>query len=245
MLIRKTNTKALNKVYATLSRMEEYKTEVKGFLEGLSRDGIRKHAGRMPQLLLTHFTSEDNAVSIISDGEIKPSERGYLSLSALHPLEFKTITGKDRRVGFGFFVDDLLKGNLEIYSPIAASRKDGVVAELETKCPDLAKLLICEATDSQPALRFLNQMEVRCTVPVPLELCSLFFRERDIEGVGQTLEDLGVFQLPYSVSWFRDHFIENQSWFFRESAETFELFDNRVCQSSTEDVIAKLGDAIK
>ena len=92
----------------------------------------------------------------------------------------------------------------------------------------------------------MNQMEVRCSSSIPLEMASLFFREKKIDsGPAQSLNDLGIFQLPHRAAWFRDYFILKQQWYYKEDGDYVEFYDtgHEVFISSGE-VIAKL-QAIK
>jgi len=241
MRIQRQNKTAIAKALQTLRRMEEYKKKLKSFLEALSDRGTATHTARPPQLLLTHFTSRESAGAIIADRQIKTGKRGYVALTALHPLEFKTVAGPRRSFGFAFFAHDLLCDQFDLYSPVAYLRADGIAKEIQTASPELCQRLLCEPTESQPSLRFLNLMEVRSGSPIPLDRCALFFRERDLDpSKAAVLNDLGIFQLPYSVSWFRDHFVTSQCWYYNETEDSVEFFDNRNCIFSTADIIEKL-----
>ena len=84
-------------------------------------------------------------------------------------------------------------------------------------------------------------MEVRSSSPIPLDRCALFFREKDPDpNEAAILNDIGIFQLPYPVSWFREHFVASQSWDHNETDDSIEFFDNRNCIFSTADIIEKL-----
>ena len=94
-------------------------------------------------------------------------------------------------------MDDLIHAGLDLYSPVAHVRGDGIVAEIQAIEGDLSSRVLSEPTPSQPSLRFLNQMEVRSGSEICLSNCSLFFREDDLDpAASKILNDLGIFQLP-------------------------------------------------
>lgn len=235
------NKSAIRKAIQTLQRMEDHKKALKRFLDALSHDGDAKYSSRLPQFLFTHFTSRDNANSIIADRRIRLNERGYISLTALHPLEFNAVTTSRRNFGFAFFAEDILSKELDLYTPVTFARADGIAKEIQSACPLLSKRVLCEPTNSQQSLCFLNMIEVRSSNPIALDLCSLFFRENDM-GIKESsvLNENAIFQLPYSIPWFRDHFISGQNWYFKEAEDSVEFFDNRICNFETQMLIEKL-----
>ena len=109
MRLLKTEKDAIAKALRTVERMEEYKRKLKSFLAALSGEVDSQHAGtlpqhvrRLPQLLLTHFTNQDDAISIINDRVIKLGDKRYISLSALSPIEFRTIAEQSASMGLAF-----------------------------------------------------------------------------------------------------------------------------------------------
>ena len=221
--------------------MEDYKRKLKNFLDGLSGESDASSVSRLPQLVLTHFTNRDAASSIIRDGIIRLNEKGYISLSALNPIEFRTIINRTRDYGFAFFPEDLIAAGFDLYSPVAYARDDGIVSEIQGIGGNFARRLLTEPTPSQTSLKFLNQMEVRSASEISISNCSLFFREEDLmPSEAERLNDEGIFQLPYSIKWLRDHFVDKQMWFYREEQDSVEFFDNRNCTFSASDLITRL-----
>ena len=224
-------------------KFDKYRSSLAKYVDAISGKSKKILAPRPPLFLLTHFTDANAADSIVRDFAIKTGSRGYTALSALSPLEFKpVITGK-RKFGFGFFLDDLK--SLGLYTPVAYCGQANIVDDLRDKDLTLAERVLCEPTDTQESISFLNQMEVRTNNQISLDRCAVFFRNEDLPNVDKKLNDAGIFQMPFASDWYNDHFLKQQMWYMHETEDSIEFFDNRVCRYETGKVLDALSKLTK
>lgn len=243
MRISKTNKVAIGRALKTIKAMDKYRDVLQRHLQDLNESEKEYPHGRMALQFLTHFTSKENAEKIINSGEIQPNPKsGYVSFTALHPIEFRSVASKERPFGFSFLCGEIFGIHDDFYTPVSYLSETGISAEIKGGASSLAAKLLMEPSKSQQAsINFINMMEVRTATPVSLEHCALFFRNADL-GIEKSmqLQERGIFQLPTALEWFRDHFIENQSWYYSETDDHIEFFDSRVCRHNTDELIRLL-----
>jgi len=243
MRLSKEQLPQIRKACETIEKLEEYKKQLRSYIEGVASTSVKSTLARLPSFFLTHFADEEHAKRIIDSGclDVSINEKGYVALSELNPLEFHTITQSKRKFGFAFFKDDLLKAGVELVTPIAYSKADGIVEQFKSEAPELAKKLLVEATDTQQGLSFSNMIEVRTLSNISLEHCRLFFREKDLEDSRlEKLNERAIFQLPHNASWFRDYFISGQRWVLKEEDEYIEFHDSRVDVITVQEMVSTL-----
>jgi len=241
MRISKANKVAIERALKTINAMYKYRDVLRLHLQDLNES--ESPHGRMALQFLTHFTSKENADKIIKSGVIQPHpEKGYISFTALHPIEFRSVASKERPFGFSFLCGEVFAIDADFYTPISYLSEMGISAEIKGASSSLATRLLMEPSKSQQAsINFINMMEVRTTTPISLEHCALFFRNDDLgKEESIQLQERGIFQLPTTLEWFRDHFIDNQSWYYSETDDHIEFFDNRVCRHKTDELIRLL-----
>ena len=238
MRLKKSNTRALKRAHSTLVRFDEYRNRLGKYVKALSGDSTAQFAARPPLFLLTHFTTNEHAKSIVKESKIKVNAKGYTSFTALSPIELKTATSSKRKWGFSFFIEDL--SDFDPFTPVAHLNDNGIAKEITDLNASLAKKVLCEPTNTQPSLSFVNHMEIRVRQDIPLDRCSVFFQNERLEELAEPLNSLGIFRMPFTAEWFRDHLLTTQKWFLREDENFIEFFDNRVCDNSMENVISAL-----
>lgn len=251
MRIHESNKKILEKVVNTLEVMDEYRKQLKKFVDRIKfASGSRKSA-RPPSRLLTHFTGGPEAKRIITTGELKINAEQYVSFTELNPFEFHTITQKKtRRLGFGFFKKELMDQDLDLFVPMSFAKPDKhVTLRNSLQGDEYKKYFVKESSSGQPSILFSNLLEVRSAQNVPLELCRLFFRDEALNDpkYEKALSDYGIFQLPRSVLWYSSYFLKDQKWVYKEESDCVVIHDNRSRSYVGEQTIssAELIDQIK
>ena len=238
MRIDVSNKEILAKVKNTIEQVEKYKKQLKKFRESVTPHGESTKSARIPSLLLTHFTGNDAAREIIQDKELKRNDKQYVSFTELNPFEFNTITQKaNRSFGFGFFKEELIKQQIDLFVPMAFAHPDNHIELLNiAKGNNFQKYIVEPSRSGQPSIFFSNMLEIRSSQNVPLKLCRLFFREQKLKGQNyeKVLSDLGIFQLPHHVLWYNNYFLEDQKWFYKEESDCLVIHDTRSIPDDTK-----------
>jgi hypothetical protein len=246
MRIRKTNRQLVEKAIRTIEIMDAYRTQIDRYFKELDGVDQKAEGARRPgPRLLVHFTSSENVDKIVQSGRIKINDRGYISLSELHPFEFNRIANKEKPFGFAFERDKIID-NYPIVKPFIVSGKNRLIKKflkLMSSSEGIKKAFQIDPgpTRKRSPFSYTDMMELRSLINIPLTDCILFFRNQDVsEAVRKSLHRHAIFLLPYQPRWLSKYFVMVQKWHLRETRNYVEFYDTNSVGIRTDELLAKL-----
>lgn len=245
----------VEKALRTLTKMRSYRELLLRYRKGILGETADSVVKRIRTEFLVHFTDKENTISIIHDKVIKINEKKYTAFTELSFYDMGVLADKSRPYGFAFSKDDLAS-TYSLYSPVSFNKK---AAEMlfgkENLGPTLKnKLFVEPSAGGQESIHFSVFSEIRTLEEIPLDCCSLFFRNDridDEELFAKTLNDMAIFRLPYAPGWLVEFTSGGQKWIIKEDNTYVDFYDQRstmteagdmteVGDKSIDDVISKL-----